>query len=88
LDRLLPDRPLAQLQRGRGYPWHRYPELADLIAGRVSGRTERQQLTMFMNNLGIGIQFAALGGYAWREAQAQGLGQDIPTDLFLESLQP
>lgn len=79
---------LAQLQRGRGYPWHQCPELADLVAGRVPGRTAADQLTMFMNNFGVGIQFAALGAHAWREAQARGLGQEIPTDWFLESVQP
>jgi alanine dehydrogenase len=79
---------LAQLQRGRGHPWHRYPELADVLAGTVPGRTAPSQLTMFMNNFGIGIQFAALGAYAWRECAARGLGQDIPSDWFLESLQP
>ncbi|MFI5266924.1 MAG: ornithine cyclodeaminase family protein [Chloroflexota bacterium] len=79
---------LADLQRGRGFPWQRYPELADLIGGSAPGRGDAQQLTMFMNNFGIGIQFAALGARAWRECRACGLGQDIPSDWFLESLQP
>jgi ornithine cyclodeaminase/alanine dehydrogenase-like protein (mu-crystallin family) len=79
---------LAQLQRGRGYPWHRYPELSDLVAGSAPGRTSSEQLTMFMNNFGIGIQFAALGAHAAQTARARGLGQEIPTDWFLESLQP
>ncbi len=79
---------LAQLQRGRGLSWDRYPELADVVAGRVPGRTSDGQLTMFMNNFGIGIQFAALGAAAWRAAEARGLGHEIPGDWFLESLQP
>jgi len=79
---------LADLQRGRGYPWQRYPELADLVGGSAPGRSDAKQLTMFMNNFGIGIQFAALGACAWRECHARGLGQDIPSDWFLESLQP
>jgi alanine dehydrogenase len=79
---------LADLQRGRGFPWQRYPELADLLAGSTPGRTDNGQLTMFMNNFGIGIQFAALGAAAWRECRARGLGQDIPSDWFLEALQP
>ena len=79
---------LAQLQRGRGYPWHRYPELADLVAGTAPGRTDPRQLTMFMNNFGVGIQFAALGARAWQLARARGLGREVPTDWFLESLQP
>jgi alanine dehydrogenase len=79
---------LADLQRGRGYPWERCPELADLIGGNALGRTDPRQLTIFMNNFGIGIQFAALGACAWRECRARGLGHDIPSDWFLESLQP
>jgi len=39
-------------------------------------------------NFGIGIQFAALGASAWRECRTRGLGQNIPSDWFLESLQP
>ncbi len=79
---------LARLQRGRGYPWHRYPELPDLVAGRIPGRTTDDQLTLFMNNFGIGIQFAALGARAATAAHERGLGQEIPSDWFLESLQP
>jgi ornithine cyclodeaminase/alanine dehydrogenase-like protein (mu-crystallin family) len=79
---------LAQLQRGRGFPWHEYPELADLIGGRVNGRTSSNQLTMFMNNFGIGIQFAALGTYAWRQALVHGCGTELPGDWFSEELQP
>jgi len=79
---------LAQLQRGRGCTWDRYPELADVLAGAAPGRIRPDELTMFMNNFGIGIQFAALGAYARREAEARGLGQHIPSDWFLESIQP
>jgi alanine dehydrogenase len=79
---------LADLQRGRGFPWHEYPELPELLTGAAPGRTDARQLTMFMNNFGIGIQFAALGACAWRECRSRGIGQDIPSDWFLESLQP
>lgn len=79
---------LADLQRGRGFPWRQYPDLASLLAGSAAGRTEQRQLTMFMNNFGIGIQFAALGTFAWQGCAATGRGQEIPSDWFLESLQP
>lgn len=79
---------LAELQRGRGYPWQRVPELPELLAGTVPGRTNPDEITAFMNNFGVGIQFAALGALAFRKARSQGLGQDIPSDWFLESLQP
>ena len=79
---------LARLQRGRGYPWHIYPELSDLVAGRAPSRTGDDQLTLFMNNFGIGIQFASLGERAATVARERGLGREIPSDWFLESLQP
>ncbi len=79
---------LAQLQRGRGHSWVRYPELADLVSGRAPGRTSQRQLTMFMNNFGVGVQFAALGAAAWQRARDAGLGQELPSDWFLESIQP
>ncbi len=79
---------LARLQRGRGYPWQRYPELSDLVAGHSPGRAGDEQLTLFMNNFGIGIQFASLGARAAELARERGLGQEIPSDWFLESLQP
>ena len=79
---------LAQLQRGRGYPWERCPELADLVGGTTPGRTDPNQLTMFMNNFGVGIQFAALGARAWQQAQERGLGQHVPSEWFLQDIQP
>ena len=79
---------LAQTQRGRGIEWGRYPELADVLVGRVTGRSGPDDLTLFMNNFGVGIQFAALGACAYDGARARGLGQQIPDDWFLESIQP
>ncbi|HZU05230.1 MAG TPA: ornithine cyclodeaminase family protein [Chloroflexota bacterium] len=79
---------LADLQRGRGLPWHRYPELAEVLAGQVPGRAAPDELTLFMNNFGIGIQFAALGARAFEAARARGLGRELPDDWFLESIQP
>jgi ornithine cyclodeaminase/alanine dehydrogenase-like protein (mu-crystallin family) len=80
--------PLAQLQRGRGVPWHRYPELADVLAGLVPGRDGPNDLTLFMNNFGIGIQFAALGTRAYEGARARGLGRELPDDWFLQTIMP
>jgi len=79
---------LAQLQRGRGVPWQRYPELADVLAGVAPGRASRDEITLFMNNFGIGIQFAALGARAYHAARAAGLGRELPDDWFLETIRP
>jgi hypothetical protein len=38
--------------------------------------------------MGLGIQFAALGGLACEHAKARGIGREIPTDWLLESEHP
>ena len=45
-------------------------------------------ISCFINNIGIGIQFAAVGSAIYAEARTQGLGRKIPTDWFLESVHP
>jgi len=36
----------------------------------------------------MGLQFAAVGAYALRRCEAEGLGQVIPTEWFLERTSP
>src|SRR5581483_3054874 len=79
---------LAQTQRGRGIPWGQYPDLADVLVGSVPGRERPDELTLFMNNFGVGIQFAALGARAYQGARERGLGRELPDDWFLEAIQP
>jgi alanine dehydrogenase len=33
-----------------------------------------------------GLQFSACGGIVYQRAKAQGLGQEIPTDWFLQDI--
>lgn len=79
---------LAQTQRGRGIEWAQYPDLAEVLAGSASGRGNSDELTLFMNNFGVGIQFATLGARAYRGARDRGLGRELPDDWFLEAIQP
>jgi alanine dehydrogenase len=79
---------LAGTQRGRGIDWGRYPDLADVLVGTAPGRASPSELTLFMNNFGVGIQFATLGAHAYQQARARGLGRDLPDDWFLEAIQP
>ena len=63
------------------------PELLlDLRNGRNEsrGRTSRQQVTCFLNPLGLGYQFAAVGSIIHKRAKEQGVGHDLPTDWFTE----
>lgn len=76
-----------------GVEYEDYPELADLVAskgraGTDEDRSERDaaETTMFMNNMGTGIQWAAVGRYVHDQAEREGFGDHLDTDLFLQSM--
>jgi ornithine cyclodeaminase/alanine dehydrogenase-like protein (mu-crystallin family) len=79
---------LPGVRREKPRDWSRYPEICDLIAGRAPGRTDDKQITFFLNNVGTGVQFAAMGYCAYRAAKEKGLGREIPTDWFLQDIKP
>lgn len=58
-------------------------ELAELVTGKLAGRTARTQITHHNNNVGMGIQFAAVGELALRKARERGVGTALPADLFV-----
>ena len=62
------------------------PLLEDVIAGKVQGRTRDDQVTMFQSGSGMGIQFAAVGAKVYELAKARGLGHEIPTEWFTQTL--
>ena len=64
------------------------PELVDLVSGRVPGRASGEQITCFINNYGLGIQFAAVGYALLEAAKASGVGRELPTEWFTESVHP
>lgn len=68
--------------------WIKAPELKEVIGGKVPGRQSAREVTCFINNIGLGIQFAAVGSAIYAEAKAKGVGREIPTDWFLESVHP
>lgn len=68
--------------------WDAILEIQELVVGARSGRTSDDQLTVFNNNTGAGIQFAAVGAAAVRRAKELGLGREIPTEWFLEKESP
>ena len=69
-------------------PWIDAPELKDVVAGKVAGRSRPDESTCFVNNIGLGVQFAAVGSMVVEDAKAKGLGREIPTEWFLESVHP
>ena len=67
-----------------------YPRLRSkrLVTGKAERRANAQESTCFLNNIGIGLQFAAVGAAVYSEAKAKGIGRELPTDWFLESVHP
>ncbi len=65
-----------------------YPDLPMLVAGRAVGRERRDEVTCFVNNVGLGLQFAALGSLILEKARAAGVGHDLPREWFTESVHP
>ena len=68
--------------------FQKLPTLPELIAGQAEGRKSAQEVTCFMNNIGLGYQFAAAGSVVYRKAKASGLGHELPTDWFTEDVHP
>ena len=66
----------------------KYPTIADLIIGRAKGRESDDEVTCFLNNLGMGYQFAAAGSVIYKRAVEQGAGHELPTDWFTETVHP
>jgi alanine dehydrogenase len=64
------------------------PLLADLIAGGQPGRRAASEITCFINNLGMGFQFAAAGAALYRQALAAGAGHALPTEWFTQDVHP
>lgn len=72
----------------RGIDWKSLPTLPDLVAGRIQGREREEQITGFVNNIGLGAQFAAVGAKVYEAAKAQGAGREIPLDWFTQNVHP
>ena len=64
------------------------PQLSAVVSGEAPGRTSDRDINAFVNNIGLGIQFAALGALAYRKAREHGLGRDLPGDWFSEDVHP
>lgn len=82
------DDDMPGVRREKPRDWTRYPELCELIAGKTPGRTDDRQITFFLNNVGTGVQFAAMGYCAYKGAKEQGLGREIPSEWFLQDIKP
>jgi alanine dehydrogenase len=69
--------------RGRGGD---KPDVAALMNGQVSGRTDRDQITYYRNVGNQGLQFSSVGQVVYRKAREAGVGQSIPLEWFLQDI--
>lgn len=68
--------------------WNRLEELPQLLIGATQGRQNADQTTAFVNNVGQGLQFAAVAQKVYREAVERGIGHDLPTEWFTQNVHP
>lgn len=57
--------------------WDDVAELSDLVSGKVSGRTDDTQITLFKQNSDQGVGFMALARLAHDKARNAGIGLEI-----------
>jgi alanine dehydrogenase len=63
-----------------------YPSFNDLAAGTFPARTSRDQITLYLNGGNQGLQFAAVGSVVYNRCVEQGLGYEVPQELFLQDI--
>jgi ornithine cyclodeaminase/alanine dehydrogenase-like protein (mu-crystallin family) len=65
--------------------WDDIYEIGDLLVKRkIHGRSNTSQITYHNNNVGMGIQFAALGRLVYERARAQNRGTAVDSCLFMQ----
>jgi ornithine cyclodeaminase len=78
---------LGPVERGLT-AWEDIRELGEVLVGDAPGRAGRDDITVFANNTGMGLQFAAVCSRALALAAERGLGHEVPTEWFLEETSP
>lgn len=68
--------------------WSELPELVDLVNGSIQGRRSNEDVTCFINNVGLGVQFAAIGWLLLEKARQLGLGKELPDEWFTQEVHP
>jgi ornithine cyclodeaminase/alanine dehydrogenase-like protein (mu-crystallin family) len=64
--------------------WDDIDSLCDVVAGKARGRASDGDITLFKNDAGMGLQFAALAPLAYERARDSGIGTTLPAALFLQ----
>lgn len=82
-----PKKSKAMRKRGHGAVLpERMVSFADLISGQKSGRTSPDQITYSERGNLQGAQFYAVAGRVYELAREKGLGNEVPTEWFLQDV--
>jgi len=77
-------------RRGRARHGNMLPDkritLADLVAGKVKGRSNAEQISYSERGNLQGAQFFAIAGKIYEATRRAGLGREIPTEWFLQDI--
>jgi alanine dehydrogenase len=65
-----------------------FPDLSDLVSEGSMGRKSDDEITCFVNNIGLGLQFAAMGALILDKAKTLNMGTELPAMWFTESVHP
>ncbi len=94
IDNIMPGTPNLSEENAKGWwnaegsRYHAYPDLSMLVAGTAPGRQSADEVTAFVNSVGIGLQFTAIGALILEKARAAGVGEQLPDDWFSEDVPP
>ncbi|MCC6194623.1 MAG: ornithine cyclodeaminase family protein [Burkholderiales bacterium] len=64
--------------------WEDVPDLPALVTGAVRWPESDREIRLFKNNVGLGSQFAAVGGHVLAKAKKAGLGFHVPQELVAQ----
>jgi len=68
--------------------WDDIHDLSTVVAGKAPGRGRPEDIVVFKNNVGIGLQFAAVAPRVYELARAKGIGRELPAEWFLQKMKP
>jgi ornithine cyclodeaminase/alanine dehydrogenase-like protein (mu-crystallin family) len=94
MDNVLPGTPNVSKEghhgwwRESGHEASQFTDLPALLTQPSLGRANPGEMTCFVNNVGLGLQFAAAGALLFERARQAGAGHELPDDWFSEDVHP
>jgi ornithine cyclodeaminase/alanine dehydrogenase-like protein (mu-crystallin family) len=78
----------AAKAKGGVIDWGEQKDIGELLLGRAPKRSNPEQITCFVNNIGLSLQFAACGAAVLERVQQQKIGHELSGEWFTEDVHP